>query len=259
MPLHFDWISKIHQLSTQERSFALVTLIATAGSTPRESSTKMIVLPDGEFFGTVGGGQFELQLRERALAQLNDSTQGPIQVHTFPLGAKSGQCCGGVIEALIEVMNPKERLYIIGAGHVALAVSKIMQETPYRPIAIDSRHEWCQKMKDLGGEVIEQDPLQFVKEHHFCEQDNVAIMTHSHDLDLDLVEILCQKNLNYLGLIGSQSKWLQFKQRLAQRNIPPADLEKVNCPLGLPIGGKSPQEVAISLAAQLLRRFYERQ
>jgi xanthine dehydrogenase accessory factor len=78
-------------------------------------------------------------------------------------------------------------------------------------------------------------------------------MTFDHDLDQDLIEKLLQKEMKYLGLIGSQTKWQRFQKRLLEKNLTPESLKKVKCPIGLPIGGKSPQEVAISFAAEIVQ------
>lgn len=255
----WNWISKLEELRKAGRPFVSVTVIQCTGSTPREVGAKMLVLADGTFFGTIGGGHLEQLAIEDARKGIVEGASKNIR---YPLGAKTGQCCGGIVELLFEVLGTGPRLYLFGAGHVGQAVCKTLSGTPFSVHLIDERKEWI----DSPG--VAPDAIRHLSEwEDFVEQAEwdsertyVAIMTFRHDTDERILEDLLRKKrkTRYLGLIGSRSKWERFRQRLIARDITEDALSTVHCPLGLPVGGKAPQEVAISLAAELLKTYYDK-
>jgi xanthine dehydrogenase accessory factor len=253
----WNWVSKLEELRSQGHAVVAVTLTQSSGSSPREAGAKMLVVSGGEFFGTIGGGHLE----ELALADAKKCLEdGITRTIRYPLGAKTGQCCGGVVELLFEAINRGPRLYLFGAGHVGQAVCRAMVGTPFIVHVSDERPEWIQS-KELPREVIRHEGEwdELARAARWDEKETyVAIMTHRHDTDQDIVEYVVQKPARYIGLIGSRSKWERFAQRLSQRGVAASALERVKCPIGLDVGGKAPQEVAISLAAELLKHYYGR-
>lgn len=249
--MSWDWITTLHQLKEKNQPVALVTIIKAKGSTPRDIGTKMLVT-EKEFFGTIGGGQLEELVIAKAREVLS-THQGPERV-PFPLCLKANQCCGGFVEVFIETMNTQPELLIFGAGHVAQAIASTLQGTSFRTHMIDDREEWLTKAP--GGVVRHKDSgMEFIDQHSGWSRKKTfaVVMTFDHDLDQDLIEKLVQKDLCYLGLIGSLTKWQRFQKRLGEKGLSSSDFQKVTCPIGLSIGGKSPQEVAISFAAQVVQ------
>jgi xanthine dehydrogenase accessory factor len=164
------------------------------------------------------------------------------------------------MDLLIEVVNRGPSLYLFGAGHVGQALCRTLQGTPFQVQVIDERAEW----------VNSSEIPQAVRRHH-CEWDEfvsdaawdpqrtfVAIMTHRHDTDQDIIQKVVTQPARYIGLIGSEAKWTRFRSRLLDRGSREEDLAKVRSPIGLDIGGKSPQEVAISVASELLKVHYDK-
>jgi xanthine dehydrogenase accessory factor len=251
----WNWVQLLEQYRKQGQSLALVTVTQCTGSTPRETGAKMIVLPSGKFHGTIGGGHLEELALKDAVKAISENTSSTIR---YPLGAKTGQCCGGVVELLIEAMNAGPHLYLFGAGHVGQAVCRTFVGTPFNVHVIDEREEWVMS-ELLPAEVIRH----HVEWDDFArdavwdpEKTYVAVMTHRHDLDQDIIEFMVQKNIRHLGLIGSRSKWERFQQRLTQRGVSSEALARVKCPIGIDIGGKAPQEIAVSIAAEFLQIHY---
>ena len=251
----WNWIKKCSELEKLGQDFALLTTTQTGGSTPREVGSKMIVLPDGSFYGTIGGGNLENQIIKTAQKCILESMSSSF---SFNLGAKTGQCCGGVVEIFIDVVQCQPKVFIFGAGHVGQNLANTLVGTPYKVHLIDTRDEWIQH-ENLSPDIIKisENPLQFVMNKDWLPRSSlVLIMTHSHQLDFDLLSSLVDKNLLYLGLIGSQTKWLRFKKRLEEKEFEKDDIYKVKCPIGIPIGGKAPKEIAISVSAELLGILY---
>ena len=247
----FDWIQKLSELRDAGRPVAVVTVVGVSGSTPREVGAKMLVTADA-FFGTIGGGHLEQLAIDDARKSLG---KAEVQTFRYPLGAKAGQCCGGVMDVLVEPVNAGPKLYLFGGGHVGRAVCHVLEGTPFEVHLVEERHAWSDPASLPGGirrHVLAPD--EFIADADFdAERTYVAVMTHRHDLDQEIVAALVRKPLRFLGLIGSAAKWHRFQQRLLARGYTEAELARVRCPIGLPIGGKSPREVAISIAAELLK------
>lgn len=251
----WSWIAEAAELARTGRPFAIATVASVSGSVPREVGAKMLVLGDGSFRGTIGGGQLErlvLDDAKRAIAQ------GKSQGVRYPLGPSAGQCCGGVVEVLVEVMNVGPELYIFGAGHVGQALASVLSATAFDVHLVDEREEWvaavgvpaevhrhCRQWDELAAQIAWDAQRTFV-----------VIMTHQHDLDQELVHAFLDRPTRFLGMIGSAAKWRRFRERLIERGVSEALLARVRCPVGLPLGGKAPKEIAVSIAAEVLRVHY---
>lgn len=243
----WDWIGAVSKVKTA----ALCTICFTQGSTPREVGAKMLVFPDGKIQGTIGGGHLEAKVITDARDCLTESVSKKI---SYPLGAKVGQCCGGVVEVFIECILPGPSLYIFGAGHVGQAVCDTFKDTPFRCHLIDDRKEY------LFAEGIDDSVVRhhcewesFVDEAEWNPQRTFAVvMTHEHARDQAIIASLIERPAKYIGLIGSEAKWARFKARYEARGISRDKLARVKCPIGIGNFGKAPKAVAISLAAECL-------
>jgi len=232
------------------RPCVLVTVVHVSQSAPRELSAKMLVLPDKSIKGTIGGGRLEQLAIEDALSALTKKESCKI---SYPLGEKTQQCCGGLVELFFEPLNVGPQLFIYGAGHVGEAIAEVMSGTPYTTHLIDQRTEFPKSTK-LPQDVIvhHQDPVHFIDNLIVGENQYHVILTHSHDLDLEILAKLIHKESAYLGLIGSATKWKRFQRKLLLRGISAFDGRHVRCPIGIKFSGKAPKEVAIGLATELL-------
>lgn len=251
----WDWIGKLHELTLQRATYALVTVIGVKGSTPRGPGAKMIVLPDGTFFGSVGGGQLEAAVLRDAQACLASALAAP---RTYPLCFRTGQCCGGAADIFIEVFGIRPQLYIFGAGHVGQAICKVMEETPFVVHLVDQRVNWLEH-EGLPASVTKHadDWRSVVAGVPWRSDDSYAlVLTHDHQIDLDIVAELAAQPLRFLGLIGSHAKWERFQRMLPSMGVNPEALARIVCPIGLGGWGKAPREIAISVAAQLLKVHY---
>lgn len=249
----WNWLSTLEDLHRSGRPAVMMTLVCCKGSTPREIGAKMIVYSDGTFSGTIGGGSLENKAiqdaRECFATRQHRSTQ-------YQLCATTGQCCGGVVDVMMEVINMEPVIHIFGAGHVGQALSRVLLGTPFQVHVVDSREEWLSQLPDG----VQRDATEWqtiVDQTRWDEVRSYAVvMTHSHELDQEIVAALMTRPLRYLGLIGSRNKWLDFQLHLSKKGADPSLFSRVHCPIGIDIGGKSPQEVAISVAAELVKVHY---
>ena len=255
------WFEAIHYCEQHAEGYALITVRTTAGSTPREQGTKMVVTADRQF-DTIGGGHLEFKAIELARLALADSVnmrQNQQAIHSFPLASKLGQCCGGAVKLLIEThVSHRQVLALFGAGHVAQALVPILAQLPLTVRWIDNR-ESLTPTEPLPANVDYLCDDEPVGEIPLLPAGSwVVIMTHDHQLDFELAEkALKHPDLPYVGMIGSQTKAKRFVHRLQSKGISDAQRSRFVTPIGLSdIPGKLPVEVAVSVSAQIIQRLH---
>jgi xanthine dehydrogenase accessory factor len=248
-------IATCHQ---QHQPCVLVTVVATEGSVPRETGTKMVVATE-RCYGTIGGGRLEYQVIAKARDCLTRGGQQPVcQQERVVLGTELGQCCGGVVTLLLECLPPNGfNIVLFGAGHVGQALVRVLMNLSCQLHWIDSRPEafpdWLEDSAVTGvSTYLLEDPAELVAA--MPPASDYLIMTHDHALDLALCEqVLRRDDVHFVGLIGSATKAARFRHRLLQAGISPEQLERLVCPVGMPeIRSKQPGAIAVAIAAQLL-------
>jgi xanthine dehydrogenase accessory factor len=245
-----------------------VTVQSTRGSAPREAGAWMAVFA-ATTVGTVGGGRLEFEAIAHA-RQLLQQVCAPTVVR-YALGPGLGQCCGGEMVLHFERVGPSDTqrlarqladtaiaVALFGGGHVGRAVVRVMLNLPVDLTWIDSRDEIFPPELAAQVRCEHSDPVQAAVAD-LAPQSRVLIMSFSHAEDLDVVAAcLARQRLRgdvpYIGLIGSQTKWASFRQRLQARGFTEAELAHVTCPIGVPgIADKRPEVIAVAVAAQILQ------
>ena len=251
------WFDALHQCQQQGKSYVLVTLLATAGSTPRNGGTKMLVCDDSAF-DTVGGGHLEFEVIKQARNLLLGGTTTQ-KVEHYPLSSKLGQCCGGATNVLFEAFTEHtQQIAIFGAGHVSRALVPILAQLPLQISWIDNRQDM---LDDIAQQTVPSNVKLVISEmpadtiSSLPSETWVMVMTHSHQLDFDIIEAaLRRKDMVFVGMIGSDTKARRFRTRLEHREFQQQDIQRLVSPVGvLDIPGKRPIEVAVSMAAQLIQ------
>ncbi len=253
----WNWIRKLDELQRAEEPLVLVTVTKSRGSSPRDAGAKVIVLSDGTFFGTVGGGRLENLVLSEARKCLADGRSRCVE---YNLERDAGMPCGGSVEVFMEVLNTKPKVYVFGGGHVGQAVCRTLAGTPFGVHVIDEREEWVRAERFPEDTVRHHTrPGDFIEEVEWSASATyVVILTHDSQLDQNILSWVIAHPARYIGMIGSKTKWQQTQKTLVAGGARPDDLARVRCPMGIDgIRGKSPQEIAISVAAELLRIFYE--
>jgi xanthine dehydrogenase accessory factor len=232
-----------------------ILIVETRGSAPREAGTRMWVDAD-RVHGSIGGGNLEYTALNIAREMLLSAET--FKERKFALGASLGQCCGGSVTLHFtkkDVLASSEKslfhLALFGAGHVGKEVARILERLRCRVTWIDPRPDiFPEKIAANIRLAIEEEPAWMVDEAPPGAY--YLVMTHSHALDLEIVERVLKRNdVAFLGLIGSETKAAKFRARLNAKGI---DSSRLVCPVGLFKAGKHPAEVAISAVAQLLER-----
>ena len=232
----------------------LVTIVATTGSTPQRVGAKMLVFADGRSIGTIGGGCYENDALGKAREAIGN--RRPLLVHyelSDDFAQESGLICGGQMDVYIEPIEPSPELYIIGAGHVGFHLARLADEVGFRVHIVDDREKFAnQERFPAAAEIVADDIPDWLGRTTLPPHAYVVIVTRGHTNDLEALRSLAGRDLRYLGLIGSRAKVARIFDELLAGDVPADILERVHAPIGLDIGAVTPQEIAVSILAELI-------
>ena len=249
-----NWIDLLADFKLKKQPVALVTITKVLGSAPCKVGSKMIVCEDKSFFGTIGGGKLEFQVIDEAVKSILKNT---ILEYTYTLGPEFEQCCGGKVELIIEPMNQSPELYVFGAGHIGVEICSILKNTPFQINLLDTRKNWKETLSlDPSINFISCDFDLYKQKVSWSSNCYVVILTHDHKLDFEITALALHSETAYIGLIGSKTKKNKFNNLLKNELNYEKGISEVHCPIGIDLGGNSPKEIAISIAAELLKEFY---
>lgn len=227
----------------------VATVIATRGSAPSTPGQKLLLAADGVCAGTVGGGALEGAVLRAMMASLEGDDDAPT-VRSFNLGASLGMCCGGGVDVLLEALATARPVGIVGAGHVATALAPLLARVGFAVTVVDEREGWADAARLPDARVIAASWTALAE--HVGRDGAVIVMTHQHQLDQDAVEWALREGYAFVGGIGSRAKALRTRARLAAKGFAEAEIARVRMPLGVAIGARSPEEIAVSIAAELI-------
>jgi xanthine dehydrogenase accessory factor len=240
-------------LEKNNKPGALCTIIRSKGSTPRHVTSKMLVYPDGHIYGSVGGGEVENRVIKEALLAMEDRKPRLLEYNmTDPKRGDPG-ICGGQLEIYVEPIIPKPLLVVIGSGHVGKAVVHLAKWLGYFVAVCDDRPEFCNPetvpeadryypipLEELSGQ-IEITPWTYL-----------VLTTRGMDIDVRGLPSLLDSKAGYIGVIGSKRRWILTTKGLKDAGIPMEKLEKVHSPIGLKINAETPEEIAVSIMAEII-------
>lgn len=233
----------------------LVTLVSIEGPAPRRPGARLLVFADRRTEGTIGGGSLEAHAVERAQALL---LTGGTDLETLDLTDRGLKCGGGKATLFYEVLAPEPQLAIFGAGHVGRALARLAHEVAAFPVVVyESRTEACRET----GPQVEVTPILGCRDLPALGETAFAVVcTNSHATDYEVArEILRQRpGPGYLGMLGSQAKSAEIRARLEADGIAPERVAALRCPVGLPLGGRSPSLVALSILAEVVAFHHSR-
>ena len=241
----------LHRAVQKGEQLVQATVIATRGSCPAEPGTKALFGSSGLLAGTTGGGALELVTGKIAREILNSGMKAKFE--HFELGSDLGMVCGGSADVFFENLSTRNwRVVVFGAGHVAAALIDCLKSLTVDIICVDHRQEWLDRLPvgDNVCPVLVENYPDYVQE--LRGDDFVLIMTPGHKFDFSVVcAVLDTRQLPYLACIGSKRKAIEMRTELAG-SYTVDQLNTVICPAGLSFGTNAPEEIAISIIAQML-------
>jgi xanthine dehydrogenase accessory factor len=233
---------------------ALVTIVAAHGSTPQRVGAKMLVYPDGRTVGTIGGGCYENDAFWKAREAITQRKPMNVKYElNDDFAQETGLVCGGQMEVFIEPVEAAPDVYVFGAGHVGYFVAKLAHEVGFRVHVIDDREKFASSERfGEGIDVIVHDIPEWLADHSLPPTAYAVVVTRGHTHDLDALRALSSAPLRYLGLIGSKAKVRRIFDALLEEGTSQEALQGVHAPIGLDIGAITPQEIAVSIVAELI-------
>ena len=233
---------------------ALATVIRRSGSAPQVAGARLLVYADGRALGTVGGGAIELQVLDACRQVLRTGNPRTVEAH---LVRDLGMCCGGAMEVFVEYLQAETRLIVVGAGHVAQALAPLARSLGFRVVVADDREELLEDPVFAEVERLAYDADEIDEAFPDLDgRDVIVIVTRDHGRDERALAKLIERPHAYLGMIGSVRKvhtvLARILRRYDERGLARPDLSRVHAPVGLALGGRTPPEIAVSIAAELI-------
>jgi xanthine dehydrogenase accessory factor len=233
---------------------ALVTIVSTTGSTPQRIGAKMLVFADGRIVGTIGGGCYENDAFWKARDAITSRKPQLVRYElSDDFAQETGLICGGQMDVYIEPIEPSPELYIVGAGHVGFHLGRAAHEAGFRVHVVDDREKFANRERfPDAAEVVVDDIPAWIARTPLPAHAYAVIVTRGHTNDLEALRALAPRELRYLGLIGSRAKVARIYDQLTADGLPTEKLSHVHAPIGLDIGAVTPQEIAVSILAELI-------
>ncbi|MEE4178019.1 MAG: XdhC family protein [Bacteroides sp.] len=239
------WIKQIVDARKQQRPFSLCTLTRVEGSFGRSPGARMLVFEDSSLQGTIGGGPVEAEVIARARKLLKEGNSGTLETHNPETGAK--------VWFFIESFLPEAELVIFGAGHVARALVYFAKKLEFRIIVVDERD-------DIFNDPVFEDVItkrishkEFLEDFEPTERHFLVLCSHRHEYDYEILGKVLRKQWAYLGMIGNKQKIAEAKAFLVEKGLyDETAFLKVDTPIGIPLPGKTPEIIGLSIATKLI-------
>src|ERR1700738_2240513 len=248
-----DLFEEVIRLRREGKRGVMATIVHTNGSIPSFESSRMLVREDGTISGTIGGGCVEAEGWSAAKDVMQK--EAPRKM-VFNLNNEAsydnGLICGGTLEVFVEPILPQPMLYLFGGGHVSMAVAKAASAAGFGIGIVDDREAFANDERfPMASDVHTNYDDAFVKIHPNASS-YLLIVTRGHKEDMRVLAWAVRTEARYIGMIGSKRKVLSVYKALEKEGYRPEEFERVYAPMGLEIGALSPEEIAVSIAAELI-------
>jgi xanthine dehydrogenase accessory factor len=249
-----DVFEEIVRLRNLGQKCALATIVEVRGSIPSYETAKLLVREDGSMAGTIGGGCVEAEVWDAAREVIE--TEKPKHL-SFNLGQDAaydnGLICGGQLDVLVEPVLPVPRAYIFGAGHISKSLSKAATLAGFATVVVDNRDTFANR--ERFPEALEVHAAEYedvFPKLPINHTSYLIIVTRGHRDDMRVLRLALATGARYIAMIGSKRKVINVIRDLEKEGVPRAAFERMNAPMGLDIGAVSPEEIAISVVAEMI-------
>jgi xanthine dehydrogenase accessory factor len=243
----------LSEIEKNNESAALCTVVKSEGSTPRHVGSKMLVYPDGKFIGSVGGGELENRVTKAALESLNSGSAVVLSYSMSDPSRGDPGVCGGTVEVFVEPILPPATILVIGVGHVGKAVVHLAKWLGFRVAVSDDRPEFCTPESVPEADAYYPVEMGKLPEHlKISKQTYIIITSRGSNVDVEGLPSLLESDARYIGVIGSRRRWLTTVKTLREKGIPEEEIARVHSPMGLELNAETPEEIAVSILAEVL-------
>ncbi len=249
-----DLLAALSDALARGETVALVTIVSAHGSTPQRVGARMLVFADGRTIGTIGGGCYESDAFGKAREVLRTLSPQLVRYElSDDFADETGLMCGGQMQVFIEPIEPEPRVYVLGAGHVGCQLGRLASAVGFRVHVVDDRVKFANRDRfPDAAEVVVEDIADWVAGADIPPSAYVVVLTRGHRQDYDVLRALAGRSLRYVGLIGSRAKIARLTERLLGDGVDPGWLRALHAPVGLDIGAVTPEEIAVSILAELV-------
>ncbi|MCO5275479.1 MAG: xanthine dehydrogenase accessory protein XdhC [Flavobacteriales bacterium] len=245
-----DIHKEIEHARSEGTAAALCIVVQTKGSTPRKAGARMLVYADGRLSGTIGGGNLEKAVVAHAFEQLQAGTP---KLFRHELLQEHNMCCGGTVDIYIEPLPRMNTLYLFGAGHVGKALARLASELDFVLHVIDDRREELDRITTPGVRKVHGQFREVLPALAFSTNAYIVVMTYDHVTDREILAHCIQRPHAYIGMIGSERKARITKRMFSKDGVATVEqLDRVHMPIGKSIAAETPEEIAISILAELI-------
>ncbi len=249
-----DIYEEIVRLRKLGQKCAVATIVQVNGSIPSYESAKMLVREDGSMLGTIGGGCVEAEVWNAAREVIE--TEKPRHL-TFSLGQDAaydnGLICGGQLNIFVEPVTPQPRAYIFGGGHVSKSISKVANMAGFATVIVDDREAFSNAERFPEADATYAEPYEEVfPKLEIASSSYLVIVTRGHRDDMRVLRWAVTTGARYIAMIGSRRKTISVVKELEKEGFPRELFQKVFAPMGLEIGAETPEEIAISVVAEMV-------
>jgi len=243
----------IAELEKNNEPAALCTVISSQGSTPRHVGSRMLVYPDGKFIGTVGGGDLEHRVLDEAWIAISEGKARILKYSMVDPARGDPGVCGGTVEVFVEPILPPALIVVIGAGHVGKAVVHLAKWLGFRVAVSDDRAEFCNPEAVPGADSYFPVPMDRLAESlNVTRRTYFVITSRGSNVDAAGLPALLETNPGYIGVIGSKRRWATTVKALMEKGVAEEKIAKVHSPIGLELQAETPEEIAVSIMAEIL-------
>lgn len=249
-----DVLEEAVRLRREGRKCAMATIVEVNGSIPSYESARILVRDDGSMTGTIGGGCVEADVYAAAREVIETGKPRRLKFSLSQDAAyDSGLICGGQLEVFIEPLVPQPRVFIFGAGHISKSLSQVLGLSGFAVEVIDDRESFANRERFPSadavhaGEYEEIFPRLSVNSSSF-----LVIVTRGHRDDMRVLRLAVSTPARYIAMVGSKRKVISTVKELEKEGLARALFEKIHAPMGLDIGAITPEEIAISVAAEII-------
>ena len=238
----------------QGEAAALVTIVAARGSTPQRVGARMLVYADGQTVGTIGGGCYENDAAGKARGIIRTRKAQVVRYElNDEVAEEQGLICGGQMDVFIEPLDPSPHLYVVGAGHVSQHVAAIAHDVGFKVHVVDDRSKFANaaRFPDADDVIVEPIP-EWLAGADLSPAAYIVVVTRGHRHDFEALRALAGRTFRYVGMIGSRAKVTRIRTALEEAGMDRDWLAAVRAPIGLRIGAVTPEEIAVSIVAELV-------
>ena len=256
MPRPMDVYEELVQLRRSGEKCAVATIVEVAGSIPSFQSAKMLIRQDGTMVGTIGGGCTEAEVWQAAQDVIETEKPRMLQFHLGQDAAyDNGLICGGQLNVYVEPILPVPNALIFGAGHISKSLSKVATLAGFATTIVDNRETYANRERfPEAVEVVAEEYEDVFPRLPTNDSTYAIIVTRGHKDDMRVLKWAVSQPLRYVGMIGSKRKTLEVAKHLRREGVTLDSLARIHAPMGLDIGAVTPEEIAVAVVAEMIRR-----